>query len=228
MEIETTKPTTLIESTYTKIKQDIIENYLLPGTKIIVRELSERYSVSETPIKQALNRLVTEGLVESTPRKGMRVKMVSWSEIDDVMELRLMFDLYFVDEVIKALKDNTELKQQFEENLNEHLKFAQTYTNFAEYQNVYKLDRGFHELYLACTGNRKAVEVYQRLNSHLYSNYLYERQPRSKVIAGATEHRETFEALCQGDSEKVKENLVIHSKNAKDIIYKTLKESNLI
>jgi DNA-binding GntR family transcriptional regulator len=115
------KSTTLIETTYANIKKDIIENHFKPGVKIVVRELSERYEVSETPIKQALNRLVTEGLVESIPRRGMKVKSITWSEIDDIMEMRLMMDLYFVNSVIETLRGNKELHSEFEANIKENL-----------------------------------------------------------------------------------------------------------
>ncbi|MCX8011744.1 MAG: GntR family transcriptional regulator, partial [Desulfobacterota bacterium] len=67
------QPQSLVEIAYKALKKDITERVLAPGQKIIIREINERYGISETPIKQALNRLIAEGLVESIPRRGVRV-----------------------------------------------------------------------------------------------------------------------------------------------------------
>ena len=56
-------PMTLVDKAYERIKADFARGALAPGEKIIFRDLVERYGISETPIKQALNRMVTEGLV---------------------------------------------------------------------------------------------------------------------------------------------------------------------
>lgn len=221
-------PATLIETIYANIKKDIIEDYLKPGSKIIVRELSERYSVSETPIKQALHRLVMEGLVENIPRKGMRVKTITWSEIDDILDMRLMMDLYLIKRVMMTLDGNSILHAKFEENIRKHLEYAKNNENISDYQTVYQLDHNFHELYLECAGNKKALEVFNRLNTHSYSVYLYGKQPRSKTVAGVMEHQMIYDALCEKDEEKAKKYVESHSKNAKEIIYLTLKSSNKI
>lgn len=220
--------TTLIETTYANIKKDIIQGSIKPGSKIIVRELSERYSASETPIKQALNRLVTEGLVESIPRKGMKVKDVTWSEISDILEMRLMMDLFFVRPVIMTLDGSLELHAQFEENIRQDLEYAENNENVSEYQTVYKLDHDFHELYLKCSGNQKAVQVFNTLNSHVYSTYLYGKQPRAKTIEGIKEHRMIYDALCEKDEGKARRYIELHLNNAKEIIYLTLKVANII
>jgi len=221
-------PTTLIEAIYANIKKDIIEDYLKPGSKIIVRELSERYSASETPIKQALNRLVMEGLVESIPRKGMRVKNITWSEIDDIHDIRLMMDLYLVKRVITTLEDNVMLRAKFEENIAKHLEYAKNNENVSDYQTVYQLDHDFHELYLMSSGNKKILEVFNRLNTHAYSTYLYGKQLRSKTVAGVMEHQMIYDALCEKNEDKAKNCIELHSKNAKESIYLILKRANKI
>lgn len=77
-------PPTLVESAYNHLKADIISSYLKPDEKINLKDLSQRYQVSETPIKQALNRLISEGLIISVPRKGMWVHRISSEEANDI------------------------------------------------------------------------------------------------------------------------------------------------
>ena len=61
---------TLVDVAYHNIRKDIIEEYLPAGQKINLSDLCTRYGVSPTPIKQALNRLMAEGLVENIPARA--------------------------------------------------------------------------------------------------------------------------------------------------------------
>ena len=219
---------TLVDAAYRRIREDLAQGYLLPGQKLNVRILAERYAVSDTPVKQALNRLMVEGLVESIPRKGMKVKRMTWAEIEEILELRIMIEQFYAPKVITALANDMNLQQAFEQNLTENLALAQSYHSVTEHQSVYKLDQQFHRMYLLCSGSRKALQVFDNLNSHAYSAYLYGRQPREKTISGVQEHRAIYEALCSGNLDRVHSLLKLHSDNAKDIIYITLKINNQI
>lgn len=217
----------LIGFAYEHIRKDIIEGFLKPGGKVVVRALCERYGVSSTPVKQALNRLVSEGLMESTPRRGMRVKAVTWSEICDILEIRRMMDLYYVDTVMLTLK-NPELHAAFEQNLAAHMALAKDSTDSAQYQQVYQLDQAFHRLYLQCTHNHKALQLFDTLNPHAYSAYLYGRQPRAKTVEGVDEHRRIWEALAQGDGQRARDAISLHYANAQDVIFLSLKAAGQI
>ncbi len=221
-------PPSLVDLSYEKIKQDISKDFLKPGQKINIKQLCERYDVSETPIKQALNRLMMEGLVENIPRKGMKLKRITWAEIDEILDLRLMMESHLIPQVLTAVGSNQRLQEEFEKNLREHFEYVEKFSNTSEYFTVYDLDQKFHELYLKCSGNRMAVKVYNSLNSHAYATYLYGKQPREKTLAGVREHQMVYEALLERDSEKVLKLVQLHYKNAKEIIYLVLKIGNTI
>ena len=217
----------LIGFSYESIKKGIIEGKLQPGSKLVVRELAERYGVSPTPVKQALNRLASEGLVESVPRRGMYLKPVTWSEICDIFDMRRMMDLYFLDTVMETLKD-TGLHAPFEQNIEENLELAKSSADAAQYQQVYRLDQTFHRLYLQCAHNEKALWTFDMLNTHAYSTYLYGRQPRVKTVEGVTEHRWIFDALRAGEGARAREAIALHYDNAKGIIFLSLKAAGQI
>jgi DNA-binding GntR family transcriptional regulator len=217
----------LIGFSYDSIKKDVIEGALPPGSKLVVRELAERYGVSPTPVKQALNRLASEGLVESVPRRGMRLKAVTWSEICDILDMRRMMDLYFADTVMETLKD-AGLHASFEKNIAEHLELAKSSADAAQYQQVYRLDQAFHRLYLQCAHNKKALWAFDTLNTHAYSTYLYERQPRVKTVEGVEEHWHIFDALRAGEGARAREAIALHYDNARDIIFLSLKAAGQI
>ncbi len=213
----------LVDVAYRRIREDLSKGDLTPGEKLNVRLLTERYEISDTPVKQALNRLMVEGVVESIPRKGMKVKRITWAEIEEILEFRIMMERFYAPKVITVLANDVRLQKAFDENLTEHLRLAQSYGSLEEHQAVYRLDQQFHRMYLMCGGSRKALQVFDSLNSHIYATYLFNRQPREKTVGGVLEHRAIYEAVLAGKLEELLMLLDLHSKNAHEIIYLTLK-----
>lgn len=216
-------PGTLVDTIYEIIKKEIAASYLKPGDKLNSRLLSERYQVSETPIKQALNRLITEGLVESIPRKGMRVRQISWAEIDDILQLRLMMDLFFLSDVIKNLRESPELAEPLRNTILCQTACLDLIEDTDYYNRTYELDNRFHELYIASSGNTKALDLFHNLNSHVYSSFIYGRQPKEQTLDGIKEHQNILDALTRADEDRAKELITIHISNARHHIYAALK-----
>lgn len=216
-------PGTLVDTIYEIIKKEIAASYLKPGDKLNSRLLSERYQVSETPIKQALNRLITEGLVESIPRKGMRVRQISWAEIDDILQLRLMMDLFFLSDVIKNLRESPELAEPLRNTILCQTACLDLIEDTDYYNRTYELDNRFHELYIASSGNTKALDLFHNLNSHVYSSFIYGRQPKEQTLDGIKEHQNILGALTRADEDRAKELITIHISNARHHIYAALK-----
>jgi len=82
----------LSEMAYTTIKRDILRCVLAPGSAVSDVELAKRYGMSKTPVREALNVLRVEGLVEVVPRRGTFVAPVDLRRIQDTFMLRLWLE----------------------------------------------------------------------------------------------------------------------------------------
>lgn len=221
-------PDTMVDHVYHQIKKDIIEDFLRPGEKINPNVLCSRYGVSQTPIKQALNRLMVEGLVEGIPRKGCKVRRISWSEIDEIFELRLMMELHFSEAATRAVGSNTVLQSRIQANLQRNLELVKRFTTPEEYFQIYQLDQEFHDLFIASSGNQAAMRTYRSLNTHTYAAYLFDKQPKNKTIEGILEHEDIYKAMLEANVQEVRRRITVHNENARNKIQITLKVSNLI
>src|ERR1700731_1390446 len=76
--------TTRTRAIYEQLRREIILGALLPGEKLRIEALRTRYNVGGTPLREAMNRLSTEGLVAQSEQRGFRVTPVS---ADDLLEL---------------------------------------------------------------------------------------------------------------------------------------------
>lgn len=80
------------ESTYRRIRGDIISGQLAPETKLRLEQLRKRYSTSVSTLREILNRLVAEELVTAEGQRGFEVAPVSARNLREVAELRLLLE----------------------------------------------------------------------------------------------------------------------------------------
>lgn len=222
---------TLVETITRKIKLDIVAQELQPGQRIQSKELANKYGVSETPVKLALNRLISEQVVVNFPRQGMRIRPMSEEDAREVFDLRLMMDLYYTKEIIESVQVNRQLRSALEENVSRHQELILRYADHSEVElflENYMLDNEFHELYLKCSGNRKLVDMYHSINPFMYSNYIFKKQSSEKDIAGVEEHREIIEAIFARDEERLRHWLRVHNNNAVKSISVIMKTDRIL
>lgn len=83
---------TLAEQAYVALKHDIMSGELTPGQPLRLEFLKKKYDLSFTPLREALNRLQSERLVESAALRGFRVAPLSIEEMRDAMSARTLID----------------------------------------------------------------------------------------------------------------------------------------
>lgn len=83
---------TLAEQAYVALKHDIMSGELAPGLPLRLEFLKNKYDLSFTPLREALNRLQSERLVESAALRGFRVAPLSVEEMRDAMSARTLID----------------------------------------------------------------------------------------------------------------------------------------
>jgi DNA-binding GntR family transcriptional regulator len=77
------------DGVYRALRGEIGRLELAPGQRLPLEEIAGRFDVSLTPVRHALRRLESEGLVVSLPRKGSRVAPLSVEELEEIQALRL-------------------------------------------------------------------------------------------------------------------------------------------
>lgn len=82
----------MAEQAYASLKRDIIRCHLRPGDVIIEAWLAERYEMSKTPVREAINALRREGLVVVVPRRGTFVKPTDLGDLEDTYRLRRLLE----------------------------------------------------------------------------------------------------------------------------------------
>jgi DNA-binding GntR family transcriptional regulator len=85
-----------VEKAYVAVRQGILEGRYAAGSRLTEQEVAAISGVSRTPVREALRRLQTEGMLEFVPNHGAVVASWSEAEVDDIFELRAMLESYAV------------------------------------------------------------------------------------------------------------------------------------
>lgn len=96
----------LVNQCYDEIQEKIINGIFVPGKKLKIEELKQQLDIGASPIREALSRLVTSGLVEAYDNKGFYVAKMSEADIRDLYKTFLHIELLALDQAIK-LGDDT-------------------------------------------------------------------------------------------------------------------------
>jgi DNA-binding GntR family transcriptional regulator len=97
--------TTISEQAFQALRQDVLSGRHAPEVKLKLESLQSLYGFSSSPLREALNRLVQEGLVKADERKGFRVTPISPDDMADITKMRLMLDIPALTESIQTGDD---------------------------------------------------------------------------------------------------------------------------
>jgi GntR family carbon starvation induced transcriptional regulator len=82
----------LSEQAHERIRRDILLGELFPGDKLQIEAVSERYGIGLAPVREALNRLSSEGLVERKSQRGFFVAEISIGALEELVQTRIWLE----------------------------------------------------------------------------------------------------------------------------------------
>jgi|SRR5215217_4345257 len=91
------------------IRQAILNGTMKPGTPVVEMALAEQLQVSRAPVREAIQILEADGLIESEPYKGKRVKPLTLKEVEELYSLREQFEAFAIRRVVERGIDVSEL-----------------------------------------------------------------------------------------------------------------------
>ncbi len=82
------------EIIYNRLREDIVYCRLKPGERLIEDDLTKRFNVSRSPLREALSQLQAENFVEYSTNKGVRVARLSVEDVDEIYSIRAVLEGY--------------------------------------------------------------------------------------------------------------------------------------
>jgi len=200
-----------------------IRNLLLdPGQNVLEREMAEMLDMSRIPLKEALVRLQTEGLIHIVPRRGFTVKTIEAKELEEIYEIAENLDGLATELATKKVQE-TEI--HYLENIIKKQKIALQCNKLEEWS---KLDDQFHSHIIDLANNYHLKKNINMYTDHLYRARLYTINYRPTPYHSITEHQAILKCMEAQNYESAKLMMQSHRKRAKKVILKALNERNLM
>lgn len=207
----------LTDIAYEEIRKNICFGKYGLGHKLVVDDLVKTFAISNTPIKEALNRLTAEGLVEVLPRRGMQVKTVSEKDVKEICDLRLAYETYCARKALKVIDSREDTKLILSNTIFSFEELIENQSSY-DYSSHSKLDQEFHMAIIALSENTMLIREYERLKviNMAINNYARRELPLERCKEALTEHKAIYEALIKKDADQLMESIEKHIINVRD------------
>lgn len=150
------------DDVYARLREAILLNRLLPGQKLVDRDLAAQLGVSRTPVRQALGRLAMMGLVEARSRRGYYVAQYTPEQMSDLYEFRKILEVNAAR--LAAQNADAEHLREFNSILLDLDKIAIGPDNRAK---IVELDFQIHDLIARASGNASLHQASHNLMDKL-------------------------------------------------------------
>lgn len=189
--------TSLKEKIYNAVFEDILNYEFKPNQIINEKELMEKHQCSKSPVREALQSLCNDGVLRNIPRYGYEVIRLTREDIEDMLQLRFLFE----GGLIKANIDK--FYQAQIEKLEEHEK--NKLNSDQDVWTHWEHNASFHLQLMAFTRNECAYKELERIMNRLKRAYaqLYWNRWEQIVHDDTRYHQEIIACIKAKDSEKL-------------------------
>lgn len=146
------------DSLYASLRDLITSGELYPGRRVTEIELAERFGVSRTPVRDALKRLESEGLLSSAPRRGLVVTQLSPQQVSELFAVR---------EVLEAFAARLMAQHASEMEIETLNAIVRREAEVVDGMALKRLNRNFHSVIYSAARNRYLVGALDSLSDYL-------------------------------------------------------------
>jgi len=157
--IEIDRSAAIAPQLYRGLRERIIDNRLPPGASVNESDVSRLCAVSRTPLRAAMQQLVTEGLILTRPQVGSIVAPIDEAQILEAVLIRAALESAVVKRLCDTGLDETLIAG--------NLAMQERAADADDYATFFKLDEGFHHMLSDMAGMPRAWQLAQSVKAHV-------------------------------------------------------------
>jgi len=209
---------TIVEKIYNELKENIINQQIKLNQRINIKKISKDFGISQTPIREALNRLIIDELVVYKLRRGYYVVQLSCKDLEEIYNLRILIEVYALEHAMKAKTLDQDLFQKY---LLESIEMQKEIIEPKKPVSYCVADRELHLSIVKSSLNKKLYNIYLRMYPFVSISQqldpLYERSLKEHILL--------IRAILDNNHVKAKKILEAHINNCKYDGIKSLRDN---
>jgi len=202
-------PGTLHGELLAALRDFIVEGHLEDGARIPERALCERFSISRTPLREALKVLAAEGLIELLPNRGARVRALSAADLHEVFDV-----MGGLESLAGRLACERITDAEFAEIERVHHEMYHFYLR-RDIHGYFRCNQAIHQMIVAAAGNALLASTYAGLAGRIrrvrYAANL--AKDRDRLGEAMREHEAILDALRRRAGSELSDILFLHLRN---------------
>ncbi|MGB3289193.1 MAG: GntR family transcriptional regulator [Burkholderiaceae bacterium] len=207
------------ELAYQALKTSILGREFVPGQRIKESALAEQLGISRTPLREAFNRLVSEGWLEQVPNQGVRVTRWTLKDIDDIFNVRLLLEPYATGCAARRMTKEhcAQLKAYAEQ--------VETYSLVRDEASIAlrtQANNQFHALLLDVAGNQRIVNILTTLVEIPLVSWTFHQFSEDEARRSTAHHFEIVAAISAGDASWAESVMKTHILAARQAVVERL------
>jgi DNA-binding GntR family transcriptional regulator len=176
---------------YEVLKQSIMDHIIEPGARLSIDALARELEVSQTPIREAMARLESDGLVNRVALRGYSASpVITRLELEDLFGLRLLLEPWAAGTAAERLDPDSAAALRTEM---DSLTAVPDGTDYEVYKTLAAHDARFHDLLLGTAGNEAVRQAFERTHCHLHLFRLH--YATGSGLGALREHRKVADAV---------------------------------
>jgi DNA-binding GntR family transcriptional regulator len=204
-----------VDRVYASLRSGILDGSYPQGARLGEVELAEALGVSRTPVREALRRLGSEGLVETLPNKGARVRTWSPRELDAISDLRALLEGHAAALAAPRISD-PELAVMTR--LVEQMEIATAPGVTFDYDLITELNGQFHSAVAAASGNPLLPGVSRQFIHIPIVVRTFRQYSPQRLRQSVRQHRDVLDALASHDAVWAEAAMRVHILSARPIL----------
>ncbi len=187
---------TLWQRVHDHLREQILSGRLTPGSELSEVALAESLGVSRGPVREALGRLATEGLVTIRPRRGAVVRALSNDEFIEAYQVREALETMAVRLAVPRL--TPEDVGALEDAIDEMAACGAA----GDVQGFFEANTAFHLVFFEAAENGMLTDLYRQLRGQIDRHRLRSLELRGDVRRSIAEHKAILRAATAGEVDR--------------------------
>lgn len=184
------------EDAYRRLKAQILDNELPPGYRVLEAELAETLGMSRTPVREALLRLQSEGLVRVEPRRGMVVLAISPAEMAEIYDVLTALEIVAAETLARLKPDAERLRPLWD--AVEAMDAALATEDLDHWADA---DEHFHRSLVELCGNARLAQTALTFRDQIRRTRHLTLRLRARPVRSNESHRSLLRLIEAGDAE---------------------------
>lgn len=173
------------------IRKAIIDGNMRPGTPIVEMALAEQLNISRAPLREAIQILEADGLIESVPYKGKRVKPLTLKEVEELYSLREQFEAFSIRRIIERNVDVSELRM--------HSDSMFAAAEAGDFSRLMVADEAFHRTLIRLADHDIMLGIWDNLALRIHQIMALRNSANRDLRQVAANHPPIIAAIEKGD-----------------------------